>query len=302
MTAAAATVTAATAVATAAATAATRAATSAAATSAAATSAATSGASTSEATSVVGSSGDPRAGRPARGRGLVRAADRHRRRLPARRRRRAGRPTSASWSATAPSRRRPAATTSATSTASRPSRTRRRSGASTPRLVLRDADGQPVVDEAWGECPARRTHRGQAEGARPDRRPLGARLRHARVRRGGVRQPRLVHPQRRAARPGARRSGTPRCSSTRRTPHGLAAGQKNLAGFDGTTIGYDFAVAEECGRYDECQRYVDDFGDQVLMIEYRTAGLRRTCTAYGATHAVELRDRDLTPDGVHGWC
>ena len=26
------------------------------------------------------------------------------------------------------------------------------------------------------------------------------------------------------------------------------------------------------------------------------------CTAYGATHAVALRDRDLTPTGVHGWC
>ena len=84
--------------------------------------------------------------------------------------------------------------------------------------------------------------------------------------------------------------------------HGLAAGQKNLAGFDGTGIGYDFAVSEECGRYDECQRYVDDFGDQVLMIEYRTEDFLETCSAYGATHAVVLRDRDLTPDGVHGWC
>ena len=84
--------------------------------------------------------------------------------------------------------------------------------------------------------------------------------------------------------------------------YGLAAGQKNLAGFDGTTIGYDFAVSEECGRYDECRRYVDDFGDQVLMIEYRFEDFSETCTAYGATHAVVLRDRDLTPTGVHGWC
>jgi hypothetical protein len=84
--------------------------------------------------------------------------------------------------------------------------------------------------------------------------------------------------------------------------HGLAAGQKNLAGFDGTRIGYDFAVAEECGRYGECQRYVDHFGDQVLMIEYRTSDFERTCAAWGATHAVVLRDRDLTPEGVHQWC
>lgn len=84
--------------------------------------------------------------------------------------------------------------------------------------------------------------------------------------------------------------------------HGLAAGQKNLAGYDGTRIGYDFAVAEECGRYDECQRYVGHFGDQVLMIEYREKDFEKTCTGYGATHAVELRDLDLTPQGVHRWC
>jgi hypothetical protein len=83
---------------------------------------------------------------------------------------------------------------------------------------------------------------------------------------------------------------------------GLAAGQKNLAGFDGTRIGYDFAIAEECGRYDECGRYVDHFGDQVLMVEYRTADFDKTCAAYGASHAVVLRDRELTPSGVHRWC
>ena len=38
------------------------------------------------------------------------------------------------------------------------------------------------------------------------------------------------------------------------------------------------------------------------MIEYRTEDFAETCTDFGATHAVELRDRDLTPSGVHGWC
>jgi hypothetical protein len=83
---------------------------------------------------------------------------------------------------------------------------------------------------------------------------------------------------------------------------GLAAGQKNLAGFDGRTIGYDFAISEECGRYHECQRYVRHYGDAVLMIEYRGRDFAATCAAYGATHAVELRDVDLTPSGVHRWC
>jgi hypothetical protein len=84
--------------------------------------------------------------------------------------------------------------------------------------------------------------------------------------------------------------------------HGLAAGQKNLAGYDGRNVGFDFAVSEECGHYDECQAYVDDFGDQVLMIEYAAADFETTCGAHGATHAVVLRDRDLTPGGVHRWC
>ena len=104
-----------------------------------------------------------------------------------------------------------------------------------------------------------------------------------RVRRRRVRQPRLLHPQRRAADPAAGDPVRRPAGAVRARRTACAAGQKNLAGFDGTTIGYDFAVAEECGRYDECQRYVDDFGDQVLMIEYRSADFYETCTAFGST-------------------
>ena len=84
--------------------------------------------------------------------------------------------------------------------------------------------------------------------------------------------------------------------------HGLAVGQKNLAGLDGTRIGFDFAVAEECGRYGECSRYVDHFGSQVLMVEYRARDFVTTCAEEGATHPVVLRDRDLSPSGPHQWC
>ena len=83
---------------------------------------------------------------------------------------------------------------------------------------------------------------------------------------------------------------------------GVAAGQKNLAGYDGTAIGYDFAVAEECGRYRECSSYTDDYGTQVVMIEYRRRDFTWTCSHEGADHTVVLRDRDLSPDGVHEWC
>ena len=83
---------------------------------------------------------------------------------------------------------------------------------------------------------------------------------------------------------------------------GLEAGQKNLAGYDGTRIGYDFAVAEECGRYRECGSYTRFYGARVLSIEYRRADFRWTCARYGHRLAVVLRDRDLTPTGVREWC
>jgi hypothetical protein len=83
---------------------------------------------------------------------------------------------------------------------------------------------------------------------------------------------------------------------------GLAAGQKNWAGYDGTRIGYDFAIAEECGRYRECAAYVADYGRRVLSIEYRRIDFRWTCAHFGSRLPVVLRDVDLTPRGVRRWC
>ena len=82
----------------------------------------------------------------------------------------------------------------------------------------------------------------------------------------------------------------------------LAAGQKNWAEWDGTAVGYDFAIAEECGRWHECGSYVDAYGDHVYVVEYRRKDFRRTCTHWGDRLAVVLRDLDLTPDGVHDYC
>ena len=83
---------------------------------------------------------------------------------------------------------------------------------------------------------------------------------------------------------------------------GLAAGQKNLAGFDGTRVGYDFAVAEECGRWRECSSYVAHYGRRVLAIEYRRKDFRWTCRHFGGRLPVVLRDLDLSPTGVRRWC
>ena len=83
---------------------------------------------------------------------------------------------------------------------------------------------------------------------------------------------------------------------------GLAAGQKNWSEWNGRAVGFDFAVAEECGRYDECGRYVRHYGNRVLVIEYRRADFAKTCAAWGSRLAVVLRDRDLTSTGLRRFC
>lgn len=170
-----------------------------------------------------------------------------------------------------------------------------------PRLILRDRSGDPVVDEAWGEFLldlrtrdkrqriariVTRWTKGCAKdgfaAVEYDNLDSFTRSHGLMKRRHALRYARLLTR-------GAHR-------------HGLAAGQKNLAGYDGRKVGFDFAVAEECGRYDECGAYVDDFGDQVLMIEYRASDFESACASYGPTHAIVLRDRDLSPQGVHRYC
>ncbi len=79
---------------------------------------------------------------------------------------------------------------------------------------------------------------------------------------------------------------------------GLAVAQKNLPGLHGRRIGFDFAIAEECGRYDECGRYAREYGRRVLVVEYRRRDFRATCREYGDRLAVVLRDRDLSPRGT----
>lgn len=83
---------------------------------------------------------------------------------------------------------------------------------------------------------------------------------------------------------------------------GLSAGQKNLAGWDGSVVGYDFVVAEECGRYRECASYTAHYPGAVLSIEYRRQDFDWTCRHFGEELPVVLRNRALSPGGVHRWC
>jgi hypothetical protein len=83
--------------------------------------------------------------------------------------------------------------------------------------------------------------------------------------------------------------------------HGLAVAQKNTVELPAEVargrIGFDFAIAEECGHWDECQGYVDVYGDHVIAIEYTERDLRRTCRGYGDRLSVVLRDIDVSTPG-----
>ena len=75
----------------------------------------------------------------------------------------------------------------------------------------------------------------------------------------------------------------------------LALAQKNSAEIvtRRTEMGTDFAVAEECNRYSECDAYTDGYGDAVLVIEYRQSDFDEGCAAFPELSIV-LRDLELT--------
>lgn len=83
---------------------------------------------------------------------------------------------------------------------------------------------------------------------------------------------------------------------------GLAIAQKNSTELvpRKAELATDFAVAEECNRYSECQSYRDGYQDHVIVIEYRQQDFTAGCTAYPGLSII-LRDLDLvTPaDGAY---
>jgi hypothetical protein len=84
---------------------------------------------------------------------------------------------------------------------------------------------------------------------------------------------------------------------------GLAIAQKNSTEVLArrSQMGTDFAVAEECSLHDECADYVSVYGQAVLMIEYRDVDFAKGCSTYGATHSIVWRDVRLVTPGRPGY-
>ena len=83
----------------------------------------------------------------------------------------------------------------------------------------------------------------------------------------------------------------------------LAAAQKNTAELSAaearTQIGFDFAIAEECGRWKECGRYRANYGNLVFVIEYRKKDFKKDCDNKKLRKrlSIVLRDINVTQPG-----
>ncbi|MCH6230175.1 endo alpha-1,4 polygalactosaminidase [Microbacterium sp. CFH 31415] len=86
---------------------------------------------------------------------------------------------------------------------------------------------------------------------------------------------------------------------------GLAAGQKNAAEHAAALrngAGFDFAIAEECAAFDECDAYTDVYGDLVIAVEYSGVGeFRAACEDERMPPSTVLRDRELVAPGEPGY-
>ncbi len=83
----------------------------------------------------------------------------------------------------------------------------------------------------------------------------------------------------------------------------LAIAQKNTPELSAKRLGFDFAVAEECEVYRECDAYIKTYGRKVIEIEYTDNGRKayeRACTRRSGDISIMLRDREVLPRGAAG--
>ncbi|MBK6044917.1 endo alpha-1,4 polygalactosaminidase [Streptomyces sp. MBT55] len=171
-----------------------------------------------------------------------------------------------------------------------------------PDLLLRDADGDLVNDEAWGE-------------ALLDTSTAGKRTRLAKIVGGWISgcatsgfqavEPDNLDSYERSdgLLTRAHNAAFAKLLADRAHTAGLAIGQKNTTDLLGqrTKIGFDFAVAEECGRYDECADYASAYGNKVFVVEYTDRDFAKACSSVGAKVSVVRRDLDVVPAGRPGY-
>ncbi|WP_406143242.1 endo alpha-1,4 polygalactosaminidase [Streptomyces sp. NBC_01012] len=174
-----------------------------------------------------------------------------------------------------------------------------------PGLLLRDDDGEPIIDEGWDEVlldtstAARRTELAEIVGDWID----GC----AESGFQAVEPDNLDSFERSKGRLTKEHNAAfAETLAARAHSDGLAIGQKNTTDLLGrhAEIGFDFAVTEECAQFDECDAYADVYEDRVFAVEYEGEGdvsFEESCSAWGAGISLVLRDLDVRPAGEKGY-
>lgn len=171
-----------------------------------------------------------------------------------------------------------------------------------PDLILRDKNNDPVIDEDWDEA--------LLDTSTADKRTRLAKVVGEWVNGCAKSGFQAVEPDNLDSyeRSGGRLTKAHNVAfakllADRAHTAGLAIGQKNTTAMvsDRTKIGFDFAVAEECGQYDECGDYVAAFGNNVIVIEYTDSGRRKACSAFGTRLSIVQRDVDVSVPGASGY-
>jgi hypothetical protein len=173
------------------------------------------------------------------------------------------------------------------------------------RLLLRDADGDPVVDPDWPDEVL-------LDSGSNDKRVAIAEVLQADLRRCRARGFDAVEIDNLDS--FTRATGLSEAGNTAlavlyaRRAHalGLSIGQKNAAEYSARLhrrVGFDFAVAEECVSYQECAAYTDVYGEAVIDVEYsddRRVSLKVICADSSRPASTVLRDRELLPAASPG--
>jgi hypothetical protein len=176
-----------------------------------------------------------------------------------------------------------------------------------PDLVLRDDDGQAIIDPNWPDEFILDTS--TADNRQRISRLIGASIDTC-AEKGfdAVEIDNLDTYSRSDGRLGADDNlALARLFSDRAHSLGLAIGQKNSAelgdrGRDEAR--FDFAVTEECVRFDECADYTAVYDDGVIDIEYTddlSAPFDEICASDDRPATTILRDRNLVAKGEPGY-
>jgi hypothetical protein len=163
-----------------------------------------------------------------------------------------------------------------------------------PDLILLDSSGEPVVDEDWGEL--------LLDTSTADKRAALAEIVGSWIRACGQSGFDAIeidnldsYGRSQGLLQQADNVAFMKALSAIAHQSGLAIAQKNSAEVlgDAAEMATDFAVVEECNRWDECGDFQAVYGDLIFIIEYRKQDFDKGCKEHPELSIV-LRDLDVS--------